>query len=184
MKALTKILKSKKGLTLMELIVGILMFTIISITISMLLAPILMSYTRANDFAEYNALLDNIANRIVNDLSQSTMPPVFTPDPGPWAQDDGIFLEVFTNNRIIRYALSGGVLQRADRLDAAGDPDLHDVFSEDFYRRKDVSFMLEEADENPDFTGYRLTVRLTERRTAGFQIYREYAIRPLMLNQN
>ena len=69
MKALVKAVKNKKGLTLMELIVGILMFSIISVAISMLLAPILSSYARANDFAEYNALLDNIANQIIDDIS-------------------------------------------------------------------------------------------------------------------
>jgi len=176
-------------MTLMELIVGILMFTIISIAISMLLAPILSAYSRANDFAEYNTLLDNIANQIINELSQSTSDPVFTPGAsGQWAENnDGVFLTITTNSNIVRYAVVGGALERADRLNPDGTPDLHEVFSEDFYKRKDVSFMWTETAVNPDFpnfTSYRLIVRLTERGPAGFQIQREYAVRPLMLNQN
>jgi hypothetical protein len=167
-------------MTLIELVVGILMFTIISIAVSMMLAPILSSFTKANDFAEYNALLDNIANHLINDLSQSTSEPVFTE--GDWAEDDhGIFLSIFTQNRIIRYAVMGGILQR-EGLDVNNETILRDVFSEDFYRRKLVSFMIE-TDETPEMTAYFITVRLTERGNAGFEIQRRYAVRPLIMNQ-
>ena len=180
MKTLTKTLNNKKGMTLMELIVGIMMFTIISIAVSMMLAPILSSFTKANDFAEYNALLDNIANHLINDISQSTSGPVFTE--GDWAEDDhGIFLTVFTQNRVIRYAVMGGILQR-EGLDADNNTLLFDVFSEDFYRRKLVSFMIE-TDETTDITAYFITVRLTERGNVGFEIQRQYAVRPLIMNQ-
>jgi len=162
----------------MELIVGMLMFTIISITVSMLLAPILSSYTRANDFAEYNALLDNIANQIISDLSQSRQvpPPDIILDADEWAEDDyGDFVTITTRNGVIVYSVNYGRLQRNGR----------DVFAEDFYKRKHVSFMLEaNDDDNP--TAYTLTVRLTEAREPGaasFEIQREYAVRPLMLNQ-
>jgi type II secretory pathway component PulJ len=195
LKALTKIFKNKKGMTLMELVVGMVMFTIISITISMLLAPILSAYTRANDFAEYNALLDNIANEIINDISQSTAPPVFTAGSGDdgFAQDnDGIFLRITTPSGIIRYAVIGGVLQREGLWQARDEyglpvgapiPRFDDVFAEDFYKRKTVSFNWE-ADTDPNV--YTLTVRLTENRgwgAASFEIQRDYAVRPLMLNQ-
>jgi len=189
LKILTKIIKNKKGLTLMELIVGILMFTIISVTVSMVLAPILSAYTRANDFAEYNALLDNIANHLINDLSQSTEPPDFNngwTDPANPARDE--FLTITTQNRIIHYAVTDGILQREGVIDEDGDlvRRWFDVFSEDFYKRKLVSFMIEEeTDETTaDVTAYILTVRLTEARGAApFEIERQYAVRPLILNQ-
>jgi len=170
----------------MELVVGMVMFTIISISISMLLAPILSSYTRANDFAEYNALLDNIANHIINDISQSTESPVITSGAGGWAQEDhGIFLTITTQNRIIRYAVEDNVLQRVVGFTEGANPQpiLSPVFSEDFYKRKHVSFRVE-ADTNPEV--YILTVRLVENRgwgAASFEIQRDYAVRPLMLNQ-
>ena len=189
LKTLTKLIKNKKGLTLMELIVGMLMFTIIAITLSVILAPILSAYTRANDFAEYNALLDNIANQIISDLSQSRdlskeIPPVINPrfipstDPeaGGWADSTGGTLTIVTQNRII-YSVEGGILQRNE----------HDVFAADFYKRKHVSFRLVGNPPTPTSPrSYTLTVRLTEAREPGaasFEIQREYAVRPLMLNQ-
>jgi len=176
-----KTFRNKKGMTLMELIVGILMFSILSIAVSVILAPVLTSFMRANDFAEYNALLDNIANHLINDISQSTSEPIF--EEGVWAQDDdGIFLTIFTQNRVIRYAVMGNILQR-EGLDENNNTVLFDVFSEDFYRRKLVCFMIE-TDENPDITAYFISVRLTERGNAGFEIVRRYAVRPLIINQN
>ena len=180
MKSLSKTLKTNKGMTLMELVVGIFMFAIISIAVSVILAPILSSFSKANDFAEYNALLDNIANHLINDLSQSTSEPLFAE--GVMAEDDdGIFLTVTTQNRVIRYAVMGGILQR-EGLDAANNTVLLDVFSEDFYRRKLVSFIIE-TDETPDINAYYITVRLTEAGNAGFEIQRRYAVRPLIMNQ-
>jgi hypothetical protein len=176
-------------MTLMELIVGILMFTIISIVLSMLLAPILSSYTRANDFAEYNALLDNIANQIISDLSQAVpVPdpdppnlntnPDFTPGPGGWAVNAGGDLTITTQNRVITYTVAVDADSGLEVLRRNGV----DVFSADFYKRKNVSFRLDA--DNVDNTAFRLSVRLTERGNTPFVIDREYAVRPLMLNQH
>ena len=181
----------------MELIVGMVMFTIISITISMLLAPILSAYTRANDFAEYNALLDNIANQIINDISQATDPLPPTQTTGVWTDPNedtrDRFLTITAQNRVIRYAVTSGVLEREGLIverDITGEivqvtSEWFPVFSEDFYKRKNVSFMVEDI-STVTVTAYRLTVRLTEDRgpiNARFEIPREYEVRPLMLNQ-
>jgi len=187
-----KIIRNKKGVTIFELIIGILMFAIISVIASMLLAPILSSFTRANDFAEYNALLDNIANQIISDMSQSTrQPELRAPGPTPGVfppgvftpENHGLFLTIFTQNRTIRYAVNGGILQiEVGRTPPPGNlPIWEPVFSEDFYKRKNVSFRV--VADNPENTAYILTVRLTERGNAGFVIERDYAVRPLMLNQ-
>ena len=189
-----KLLKCKKGLTLIELIVGIVMFSIIAIAISTALAPTLFSYMRANDFAEYNALLDNIANQMINDLSQSTDKPVFddTAGAGGWAIDNSGRLTITTNIRVITYSLRqadvrvidniGGVLQK-EGINTDGDLEFFDVFSEDFYKRKSLSFMLEDVPGT--VPAYTLTLRLRENSNLGniFEISREYAVRPLMLEQ-
>jgi len=169
-----KSLKSKKGFTLIELIVGLVIFGIISVAVSALLAPTLFAYMRANDFAEYNILLDNIANQIISDLSQSTEPPVFLeggdqPD-GTW--NDVTITKLATR---VRYTVDGGVLQR--EINGETFP----VFTEDFYRRKLVSFKLETLEGTTTY--YTLTVRL-EHANGNFVIEREYAVRPLILNQH
>ena len=188
-----KILKNKKGLTLIELIVGILMFIIIAIVVSTSLAPILFSYVRANDFAEYNTLLDNIANQIIGDMAQSTEEPKFT---SGWVVDNTGRLTITTKSRIVTYTVEntladvGGVLQVGGvtaGVDEDDDPiildDFRDVFSADFYKNKVISFRVDK-DTGP-LIAYILTVRLRENSTLGniFEIEREYAVRPIMLNQ-
>jgi len=167
-----KLLKTKKGFTLIELIVGLVIFGIISVAVSALLAPTLFAFMRANDFAEYNILLDNIANQIISDLSQSTDEPEFTEGtelPGTaWNR-----VTITTQATRVRYTVAGGVLFR----EVNGEP--FEVFSEEFYRRKLVSFKLNTFDEN----AYILTVRL-DHADGNFEIQREYAVRPLILNQH
>jgi len=171
-----KLLKSTKGFTLIELIVGLVIFGIISVAVSALLAPTLFAFMRANDFAEYNILLDNIANQIISDLSQSTEPPVFT-EGGD--QPDATWNDVTIAKPAarVRYTVAGtgnrGVLQREI------NGETFNVFTEDFYRRKLVSFKLNTFDEN----SYILTVRL-DHANGNFEIQREYAVRPLILNQH
>jgi len=185
-----KLLKSKKGFTLIELIVGLVIFGIISTAVATLLAPTLFAFMRANDFAEYNILLDNLANQIISDLTQSTERPTPVLTNGS-EQPDGTWnnVTITTPAARVRYTVAGtdnrGILVR----EINGDP--QPVFTEDFYRRKLVSFKLEyadhiitegiPADEIPP--SYKLTVRL-EHTNRDFEIQREYAVRPLILNQH
>ena len=67
-----KVFYNKKGMSLMEILVGSLMFAMIAVTVSAVLAPMMMSFSRAADFAEYNTLLDNVGNRIASDLAKSS----------------------------------------------------------------------------------------------------------------
>jgi len=198
---LVNVLKNKKGLTLIELIVGIIMFAVISLAISTLLSPMLMAFMGANDFAEYNSLLDNIANQIISDLSQSTTDPDFVASGGDnWLTDANGSLTITTSARIITYTVrntapgTGGVLQREGAREVLNaDNELvfetffFDVFSEDFYKHKAVSIMLK-PEGGTGTTAFVLTVRLTSTAnlaSAGgnFELQRDYAVRPLMLNQ-
>jgi len=179
MKILSK-LNNKKGLTLMELIVGMLMFSIIAVAVSMTLAPTLFAYMRANDFAEYNSLIDNIANQIISDMSQSTVaPPAAELD--LWVENEARGITITMNTRIVRYTIDNGALMK----ESSGT--VSPVFSDDFYKRKNVSFMLTIPDSinTDEMTAYILTVRLREDSdpASAFELSREYAIRPLMLNQ-
>jgi len=169
-----KILKNKKGFTLMELIVGMVIFAIISISISMVLTPTLSAFRRANDFAEYNALLDNIANQIIGDLSQSVREPDFEPD----VDIDDNVLTIHLNAKVVRYYINNGVLWRE-----VGDTAMP-VFTEDFYHRKSLSIAFAPVDaDDTDFVSYTLTITIRENGGAGFEVSRDYVIRPLLLNQ-
>ena len=175
MKMIKKLLKSKKGFTLIELIVGLIIFGIISTAVAAVLAPTLFAFMRANDFAEYNILLDNIANQIISDLSQSTEP---APDfkEGSDQPDDDTWNNVTITMPVARvhYTVAGGILHRGIN----GEEPL-EVFTEEFYKRKLVSFKLNTIAENC----YILTVRLVHE-NGNFEIERKYAVRPLILNQH
>lgn len=171
-------LKNKKGFTLVELIVGIIIFAIISLAVSMLLTPTLFAYMRANDFAEYNSLLDNIANQIISDLSQSTAPP------NPVPATDAV--TIITRTRNFNYIVNADGVLQLEGVNVAGNPEFFDVFTADFYKRKRVSFTIT-ADPAVPFV-YLLTVTLTGddgqgQGNQGFEISRDYAVRPIMLNQ-
>jgi len=62
---------NKEGLTLLELIITILVMSIIIIAVTSVFAPMLNAYRRANNLAEANTLLDNIALIIISDLSNA-----------------------------------------------------------------------------------------------------------------
>ncbi len=66
-----KLLKTSKGVTLMELVVAMLVFAILMMTVTAILTPMLRTYYRAVDFAETNPLLDEISNKMLADINQA-----------------------------------------------------------------------------------------------------------------
>jgi len=177
-----KLLKSKKGFTLMELVVGLVIFAIISVAVSASLAPTLFAFMSANDFAEYNILMDSIANQIINDLSQSTEPPGFD-EAGDWPEGWNNVSITKSASRV-RYTIENTAAGRGMLLiETGGNPAL--VFPEEFYKRKTVAFKLEAIDTDPDdpMVAYNLTVRM-ESLNGDFLVERVYAVRPLILNQH
>jgi prepilin-type N-terminal cleavage/methylation domain-containing protein len=167
-----KILKSKKGMTLTELIAGMMLFAIITAAVSAVLAPMLRTYARANDLAELNTLLDNLANHIISDLSKATAI-------GNVGTQNIISITIDTD--IVEYTVehagddAGALLKRVNG--SAPTP----VFVKDFYKNKSVSFLV-----TPESSGsaYTLTVRILDRDNSPIpMISRDYAVRPLALNQ-
>jgi len=175
---MNKLMKTKKGFTLIEVVIGLVIFGIISVAAAAVLAPSLFAFMRANDFAEYNNLLDNLANQIISDLSQSTETPVFIED--DWDSD----VSITQNTRVINYTVAdaGDLRNTMILFRQVGNAEPSPVFSEDFYKRKNVSFKIE-TNETEAAVVYLLTVRL-QSQSGNLDIEREYAVRPLVLNQN
>lgn len=165
-----KILKSKKGFTLVELIVSIVVFAIILTSVSTILVRILRFYAQANELAELNTLVDNIANQITSDISRVTLP-VPVQDLG---KENDVCLTIEETNDI-RYTVDAldGVLLKNDSI----------VYSKPFYKEKSLSFILN-AESGAAGVAYILTVRiLSDQDGGGEMISRDYAVRPLALNQ-
>lgn len=165
-----KILSNKKGMTLMELIVGMMLFAIVAGTVSAILVPMLKAYTKANEIAEYNTLLDNIANQIIADLLQSTDDPLLNnTKPSIMITIDNyadVLYEIDDNIDSVNY---GALLRN-------GTP----VFTKKFYKSNSVSFVCE-LESGAD-KAYKLTVTISSDKD-GSSISRDYAVRPLVLNQ-
>jgi len=63
---------NKKGVTLIEMIVAMVVMVIIITAVSSIFAPMLMTYQRASNLAEVNTLLDNISAIIMDDVSRAS----------------------------------------------------------------------------------------------------------------
>lgn len=167
-----KILKSRKGMTLIELTIGLVVFSIIILAVSATLTPTLRAYYNATELAEVNNLLDSLSAELLSDaagaktnfagnsnLSVSGSPGAQTLTIGP-----------------VSYSVdASGVLQRrgSDGIDRP-------VLDAGFYKNKQltVDYTLDEIPGSP----VTLTVRMTLTRTGGSLLAaRDYTVVPIGL---
>ena len=158
------VLKNKKGMTLIEIVVGSLLFSMVVITVSAVLAPMMTAYMRANNIAEYNTLMDNIGNMIVSDIAQASE---VTP---------GNPLVLVIQGTEVYYTVENGILQRGDSL-----TDPYDVFPSGYYRGKAIDFNVEQTPP-----GYTVSVTVSSPGggvgASSAVLTRDYAVRPLLIN--
>ena len=101
-----KILKSKSGMTLTELLVGMVIFSIITAASTAVLGPTLNAFGKANDLAEINMLLDNLIAEMEMDIARAT-----------GIEISGNELTITTNTGPVEYQVSGsGYLEKNGRL--------------------------------------------------------------------
>jgi len=153
-----KILKRKKGMSLIEILVGSLMFGLVAITVTSVMAPMMLAFSRANDLAEYSMLLDNVGNQIASELAQASKVTSVNP------------LEVETHMGEVVYSINDGSLERN------GVP----VFAPEFYKGKIVNFTVE-----TDSSGYIIVVEVGPSNrwgSIGATLERSYAVRLLIDN--
>jgi len=161
-----RILKSKKGMTLTEIIVGSLLFAIAAAMVAAIIGPMMMAFSRANAIAEYNMLLDSVGNRIVSDIAGAIEPPETLPFN---SQTDDEF-SIITASEIVIYEIDDyGRLVRNDSP----------VFPADFYGGRDVSFTVTEAPANSGV--FTVSVTVSSDGGGGGISTRDYVVRPLML---
>ena len=67
-----RVIRNNKGLTLVELVIGMVVLTIILTMVVSIVMPMMQFQRRANLLAEQNSLLDNLANQIIYDISMAT----------------------------------------------------------------------------------------------------------------
>ena len=158
-------IQRKKGFTLVELIVAMMLFGILTASATAILVPTLHTFERANDMDELNVLLDDIANTLTNDLRRAA---------GITVANNG---SEATINSYITYSIGTGedegLLVRNGRL----------VYDRRYYKGKTVEIQYRnwqntaalDGDVNGPFY-LRITIRYdTGPAAAG----RDYAVRPM-----
>ena len=176
----TKILKSKTGLTLVELIIGMMVLSIIITMTFALVVPMMQFQRRVNLLAEQNAILDNLANQIIYDISMA-MPdeeekiPTQNPDTG----EIRIFLGGQSGNEVI-YTVRTDITSGLNMIfrQTANKADPEPLLPGLFHSGLDVvSVNLEQIGN----VVYELTIELANVNT---RFERTYTVRPLGLNQH
>jgi len=156
---------SKMGMSLMEILVGSLMLALILMAVTSVVAPMMMAFYRANDFAEYNTLLDNVGNRIVSDMAQASS-----------VTFAGGNLILTINSEDVTYNTSPeGLLLRNDVL----------VFSDGLFRGKRIGINVEEINVPDTPRHFLLTVTVLSANRPGASaadVSRDYAVRPLLVS--
>ena len=163
-----KVLKCKKGMTIIELVIAMILFVMLTIAVSAVFAPMMRAYAKANEIAECNTLLDNIANQMISDMSEVTKP---LEDNNSLPVDDILLIDI--DNVKVDYSIdSDGIVLKNGAA----------VLSKNFYKDKSIKFSCSAADEL-DGKAYILTVAIFSDENNEQIASRDYAVKPLFLNQ-
>jgi prepilin-type N-terminal cleavage/methylation domain-containing protein len=158
-----KALNNKKGVTLTELVVAMLVMSIIMLSVTTVFLPVYNAYTYANNLAEVNNLLDSLSSVILSDLENAS-------GDVRW---DGTALTIPTRHggAGVTYTVNDELLERN------GTP----VYARGFYKAKTVELDAE-ADVNNIITpgpNGAITVTIIIRDRTGVMAIRDYAARPV-----
>jgi prepilin-type N-terminal cleavage/methylation domain-containing protein len=121
-----KPLKNNKGVTLTELVVGMLVLAIIMLAVTSVFLPIYNAYVHANNMAEVNNLMNALSSVIMSDVESA----------GPGGITPGNPFTVKTRENITYSLTDGGFLLRQQ---GANPP--REVFNRGFYRRNSIDAM-------------------------------------------
>jgi prepilin-type N-terminal cleavage/methylation domain-containing protein len=163
-----------KGVTMMELIVAMLVFSVIMAATSAVFAPILRSFIRANNLAEANTMLDNLSAIILADINNAsgvTLPAIgIDPPGGDTANGDTLTINA---GFVIEYDVNGGGHVIRNTPFGSGP-----VLDPRYYRDAWVSFSWEWDPEDPNGL---VALTFTVSHPDGWTHTRTYAARPMGL---
>lgn len=71
-KNIKAILKNKKGMTLIEMITGIMVFTVFTACAMMLLSPMINIFAETKGYSEAATIADNLASRLSSDIQTAS----------------------------------------------------------------------------------------------------------------
>lgn len=164
-----RLLKDKKGTSLMELMVAMIIFAMIATSVTMILVPTLREYGRATELAQINSMVNNVGNEISSDLSQSTESAAI-----PTSNT----IDIQIGNNQVTYTSQGTSNGKSQLLRSYNGGSLSPLFSDAYYHDKGVVVSYTEEDKT-----YTIEVALYDENDE-LLVSRNFVVKPLILNQN
>lgn len=173
-----KRLRSKAGMTLIETMIGLVMFTIIATAAAAVMAPMMNAFFNAMDFSEVNTFLDNVSAELLSDLSDAVV-----------NTTTGIAIDTTTGAAVINrgggmptvtYSINanGRLVRSTPNLEEPSEP-FENIMAERFYRNRRVNVVYDVSD--PTAVG----VTVIASRVSGDEVGRRtYVVKPLGLFSN
>lgn len=170
-----KAIKSKKGMTLMELIMGISVFCILAVSVSAIIGPVMTTISKVSSYSEVNGILDTLSNEFTADLSEASV-----------VSFVGDEITIMTSDYyIISYNVVDGILSKNGGA----------LLSKDFYKDKIVDLKVYDAELTTDISDINTYVAATSKTRSFLAVFKaigangevmlqkSYAVRPLIMNQ-
>ncbi len=170
-------LKNKNGMTLVELVIGMIVFAIITLAVVTVMMPMLRVYAESNDLAEINALVDSVGSQIVKDMTGMDSP--LTPiAPSTTLVSPGASNVSFSTSI---YSISYGTAPITGVFQQNGAP----MFDERYYKQKTISVMFSQKSAADVGTAvvYDVTITITRRGEVNPMTTRVFTVKPPILNQ-
>ena len=134
-----KIAQDKRGISLVEIMVGMLIFSIISMTIIVIMFPTLNSINKTKDLSEMGIFADNISAQIINDTKMANIIELSK------ESEPGDTLTLVNQEHTIVYKVIDGRIKRNydGQKDEGGTKIFNDIVSSKYYENKGVEVSYE-----------------------------------------
>ncbi|MGB5824597.1 MAG: prepilin-type N-terminal cleavage/methylation domain-containing protein [Proteocatella sp.] len=142
-----KISKDNRGITLVEIMVGMLIFAIITMTVIVIMYPTLNSIHKTRELSEMGMFADNIAAEISNDIKMAESIEVKKAEASKPDSVDTLTLTTHENKIIYSTVDVYGRIKRNydDIKDSDGKEIFSDVVSSKYYENKSVKVSYDDS---------------------------------------
>ena len=171
-----KLAQDKRGISLVEIMVGMLIFSIISITIIVIMFPTLNSINKTKDLSEMGIFADNISAEIINDIKMANSIEIAK------VSGSGDTLTLVNQEHSIVYDTVDEKIKRNydGQKDEGGTKIFNDIVSSKYYENKGVEVSYEAIISETVTVGCKVKLKILnkEKETA---ITREYSVLSLVI---
>ena len=171
-----KLAQDKRGISLVEIMVGMLIFSIISMTIIVIMFPTLNSINKTKDLSEMGIFADNISAQIINDTKMANIIELSK------ESEPGDTLTLVNQEHTIVYKVIDGRIKRNydGQKDEGGTKIFNDIVSSKYYENKGVEVSYEAIISETVTVGCKVKLKILnkEKETA---ITREYSVLSLVI---